>query len=206
MTKGIGKTGRKRLTTPKTRNRHTEQGPYPDLKGFLYQSPCCTLGVLVALLPLLQGHRQKQKKNTKTHIPLAGNLVPTRCPPPPQKKPKKDPKRTQRAQQCVVVMLVTSLFRCFSRRRHRSGCLSRRQTSAPKPNGNTKPTPRCTRRACTFIAIDGLGGEVVLGSDHPPAPTVSPKQMQFCNCRSCIPRRTAARPSARCRYMGQDDI
>ena len=53
---------------------------------------------------------------------------------------------------------------------------------------------------------DGLGGEVVLGSDHPPAPTVSPKQMQFCNCRSCKPRRSAARPSTRCRHMGQDDI
>jgi hypothetical protein len=68
-------------------------------------------------------------------------------------RPKRNPKRTQRAQQCVVVLLVTSLFRCFSRRRHRSGCLSRRQTSAPKPNNNTKPTPRCTRRACTFIVM-----------------------------------------------------
>ena len=92
MTKGIGKTSRKRLTTPKTRNRHREQGPYPDLKGFLYQSPCCTLGVLVALLPLLQGHRQTKTKTLKHIFPLRGTwfrLVALH-------RPKRNPKRTQK--------------------------------------------------------------------------------------------------------------
>ena len=153
MAKGIGKTSRNRLTTPKTTNTLRDQGPYPVLKGFLYQSPCCTLGVLVALLPLLQGHRQKKSKTLKHIFPLRGTWFRLVALHRPKRKPKKDPKRTQGAQQCVVVMLATSLFRCFSRRRHRSGSLSRRQTSAPKPNNNTKPTPRCTRRACTFIVM-----------------------------------------------------